>query len=214
MEQGFENFLQELSEQEKILCNDLAFKVRLKISPDTYEYLKKAENLKDFAEALVIATGGGGIATIAWLSSAPLLTKFAIALGLVSVPVTWPVIGAIIGGGSYFVGKKLFNKLRKGTVEEVPKFIKAPIDILALNLLDFLMPVLAKMMIADEQIHPKEREMIVNNLVYKWGYCREFIENYLEKTLNNPKLKNFKYEDIAKLIDSVVKSDKGLARKI
>ena len=75
------------------------------------------------------------------------------------------------------------------------------------------MPVLAKMMIADEQIHPKEREMIVNNLVYKWGYCREFIENYLEKTLNNPKLKNFKYEDIAKLIDSVVKSDKGLNKE-
>ena len=213
MGQNFQDFLHELSKQEKILCNDFVFKAKLKFSYDAYEYLKKAENLKNFAEVLASATAGGAVATIAWWSSASILTKFAIAVGLASVPVSWPVIGIVIGGGSYFGIKKLFNRIKKETVEEIPKFINAPIDLLALNLLDFLMPILAKMITADGYIHPKERKIVVDNLVSNWGYCREFVEIYLNKFLNDPELQDFEYKSVAKSIDEVTKEVKELNRK-
>ena len=210
----FVAFLRELSDKDSILCNDLVFKTKLGISSDTYDYLKKAENLKDFAETLLGAIAGGGGAVVWWWSSAPVLTKFALALGFTSVPLALPIFAAIVGGGTVYLGKRLMKKVKGDLVEEIPKFIKAPIDLLALSILELLFPIVVRIILIDGEVHPKEREKVIHNLVYKWGYCSDIVESYLDKYLGGKSfLDNFSYDKLSKSIDVIVSKDKGIHKE-
>lgn len=212
MDKNFEAFLDEFSKQKQILCSPELFKLKLEMSADTYEYLTKAESLKDFLGALASMATGGGIGAWTWWSSASILTKALVLGGIVSFPPTYPLIGGATALAA-FLGLKKFSAKKKELVKEVPEFTTAPIDFLASTWLDILMPILVKMAVADGKVHAEELETIKNNLTYKWGYCKEVVEDYLNKTLNDPKLQNFDYESVVEMIKTIANSDKGLDKK-
>jgi len=211
MSDSFEDFLKSLQNIESVICNDLAFIKKLRISKETYRYLSKAELLGDFLSLSVGSLAGGTTAVIAWFSSASIFTQIGLALGLVSIPVSWPVVGAIIGGGGFFLGRKIFRKFKNKTIEEVPKYIKAPIDLIANNLLNILFPVAFKIMLSDGELHEKELKTFRKNLVSKWGYCPDFIDFHIELAKNKlTQFQDFKYEDLKELLINISKMDEGL----
>ncbi len=213
MDKSFEEFLDEFSKQKQVLCSPELFKLKLEMSADTYEYLTKAESLKDFLGALASLATGGGVGAWTWWSSASIFTKALVLGGIVSFPPTYPLIGGATALAA-FLGLKKFSAKKKELVKEVPKFTTAPIDLLASTWLGLLMPILVKMTVADGKIRAEELETIKNNLIYKWGYCKEAVENYLNKTLNDPKLQSFDYENIVEMIETIANSDKGLDKKV
>jgi hypothetical protein len=72
---NFEAFLKELAKQKRTLCNYEAFKIRINLSPETYSFLTKAENFKDFIGALASIAAGGSAGTFVWWTSASAFTK-------------------------------------------------------------------------------------------------------------------------------------------
>ena len=210
LREEFNEFLESLNNLEKILCDETTFFRKLKISPDTAKFLKGVENLKSFLEIGAGAFAGGGGALWFWWSSASTFTKLALAMGFASIPLNIIGIGAAVGGIGILTFKTLVKKFRKNLVDEVPKFIKAPVDILAFNVLNILALLSLKIAYEDNEIHPKEIETIINNLVYKWGFCRDFVENYVYNILKTNSLEKISYEDIAKSIKELKNIDKNL----
>jgi len=213
MGQSFEEFLNELSKERRFLCNYDLFKIKLRMSSETYSYLTKAENLKDFVGALASGIAGGAIGAWTWWSSTSFFTQALIHFGIVAFPVAYPVVGGLTAL-TVFLGLKKIADKKKKLVREIPQHTTAPIDFLASTWLSILMPIVVKMAVADGQVHSKELETIKNNLVYKWGYCKEVVEDYLNKTLSDSRLQSFDYKDVLKMIDAIAHSDKGLNKEV
>jgi len=210
LEKEFNEFIESLNNQEKIVCDEKIFFKKLNISPDTAKFLKGVENLKGFLEVGAGAFAGGSGALWIWWSSASTITKLALTMGFASLPLNIIGIGAVVGGIGILTIKTLVKKLRKSFVDEVPKFIKAPIDILAFNVLNILVFLSLKIAYEDGKLDSKELNTITRNLVYKWGFCEDFIEKYISNLLKFEVIKEIPYEDFAKLIKEVKNIDKNI----
>ena len=65
-------------------------------------------------------------------------------------------------------------------VRKLPKYINAPLDMLAIQLFDLMVPLMLKVAKADGETSNKEREVIFEVLHYKWGYNAKYGEAALE----------------------------------
>lgn len=151
------------------------FRMRLQIGSDAFAYLKKTGNLGDFLTVI----GGGGLASAgaatAWFSSLGVLGQMGLAVGVVSNPVGWVALAGASGAAAVYSAKKLFRRAKSHAVEEVPKFINSPIDILGQSIFGLFCPVLLKIAYADGACDPYERELI-REFFMDWGYGEAFLD--------------------------------------
>ena len=149
------------------------FKAKLKIGSKAFGFLSKAENLK---EALNVAGSGAlGAAAVgaSWYSGLGTLGTLGMSLGLVSTPVGW-IAAAGLGGGAAMYGlNRLIKDQRKDSIEEVPKYINTPLDILAANIMEVLLPPLIHVANSDGHFHHLEREKIISHFSDDWGLSRD-----------------------------------------
>ena len=183
---------------------------KIGMTPDSLSWFKKAENLKDLLEVGASALGGAGAGYFMWWSSLSALAKMAVSLGFLSVPMAWPVGGALIATGGVIGLKKLIGKAKKGVVSERPKYINTPLDALAMNTLVLIAPILMKVALADGEFHLLERKRIVDVLSVHWGYCPDFVESYLESMLGTEEFLQFDYSQVRKVINAIAVVEKGL----
>lgn len=108
-------------------------------------------------------------------------------MGSGSTPVGWFLAGAIASGTMWhFVRKRFLKDDRK--VRKSPKCINTPLDMLAVSLLDLMVPSMLRVAKADGETRDKEREVIFEVLQFNWGFNPLFVEAALkciEDTLEN-----------------------------
>lgn len=182
----YADVIAEFESAEEIIENDEKFRKKLGIGADAYRSLKLASRLGPVAAGVagaavasspIVASTlfGGTAATVAgWLG-----------LGLAATtPVGWVIAAGVATGGAYIAYGKLRNKL----VEEVPRQIDAPLDVLATSVIAFLMPVAFRLALADGNVDDRERRKIKDYFVNEWGYSESFVDGKIDEFRNEPDL--------------------------
>ena len=192
------------SDEKKMLVSDpLRFKRQLGIGQKAYGSLRKRENLRTFVEALSV----GGIASAAAGSKVVAGTFFAktgllsgalsgIGLGAAAVtPIGWVLASGVVFGGAYAAASTLLERNKETGLIVVPKYINTPLDVIAVALLDLMLPVSLKVATSDGQLCEKERGTIKRYFVETWGYSSAYVGKRI--TEFEERLEGLTYEPLA-----------------
>ena len=180
--------MSQYDEPEEIIAHDLIFKSRLGIGEEEYNYLKRKKNLADFVGAIGVGGAAVGVA-----SSTTIATTFFPASGFLATlglgaaaitPIGWVIGAGVLAGGVYLGARKL---LEAGGNEKVfiPKFINTPLDLIANELLGFMLPLSLRIAISDGRIIKSEIDAIVEHYAEDWGYSRAFVDRAIKETKSN-----------------------------
>ena len=181
-------------EIESVVADPDKFRMKLGIGLDAFRFLRNAKNMGDF---ITVATGGtaaAGTAFAAWTTSLGTLGHLGLAFGLASTPVGWFAAAGAGGAAAFFLVGKLFRKARASAIDEVPKFINSPLDVIAVSICNLIAPVLLKIAHADSNFCESEREIIQSYFVREWGICPDYVDGLLDYDLT--KLDEFPWEDL------------------
>lgn len=182
----YADVIAEFESAEEIIADDEKFRNKLGVGADAYRTLKITSRLGPFAAGaagaavasspfVASAFFGGTAATVAgWLG-----------LGLAATtPVGWIIAAGAATGGAYMA----YGKMRKKLVDEVPRQINTPLDVLATSVIGFLMPVALRLALADGRVDDRERRTIKNYFVNGWGYSVSFADRKIDEFQNEPDL--------------------------
>ena len=186
-------------EPEEIIADDLRFKSRLGIGEEEYNYLKRKKNLADFVGAIGVGGAAVGVA-----SSATVATTFFPASGFLATlgfgaaaatPVGWVIGAGVLVGGVYLGARKRLGAGKDEKYTHVPKHINTPLDLIADELLGFMLPLSLRIAISDGQITKSERDEIVAHYAKDWGYSRAFVATAIKETESN--IGSMSYESLS-----------------
>jgi len=187
MHEGYADVIAQIESAEEIIADDDKFRKKLGIGADAYRSLKVASWLGP--------TAFGGV-TGAAVASSPVVagTFFGatgataqvagwLGLGLAAAtPVGWVVAASVVTGaaatGTYALYRR---KVKSKLVEEVPKQINSPLDVLATSVGGFLMPVSLRLALADGNVDDRERQKIKEFFVNEWGYSESYTTRKIEE---------------------------------
>jgi len=201
------DFLVELSEQEMIICNKDRFVEALNI---------KVKEIGKSVRSILSPVLGG---SIAWevvkdliLTNTGILTKFLIMVGLASTPLTYPLIGLATGAALGYVVSKKLDSLDELTVKKIPKYINAPLDLVASSWIDLLSTILVKILTVDKNyLTENEREFLVSLFEEKYGYCRKFLESYFRaREFSIEEIRRLDYTFISQALKELSRREKGI----
>ena len=160
------------------LSHPACFKQALHIGEDAYKSLTiKRQSLKllgplgaagagaAVASSPVVATTffGGGI--LAWLGIATATT-----------PIGWVIATAVLSGTAWTGITRMLEGFSSKRVDQIPKFINTPLDLLAVGIFDLICPLAVKLAAVDGEITDQERAEIARYFVGTWGYHDEFVK--------------------------------------
>ena len=164
------------------LSHPVCFKQALHIGEDAYKSLTiKRQSLKllgplgaagagaAIASSPVVATtffSGGGILSgiLGWFGIATAAT-----------PIGWVIATAALSGTAWAGVTRMLGDLSSKRVDQIPKFINTPLDLLAVSIFDLICPLAVKLAAVDGEIHEQERAEIARYFVGTWGYDEEFV---------------------------------------
>jgi tellurite resistance protein len=171
------------------------FKARLQIGAEAFKVLSAAENLG----SVMSVVGGAGLlstgAAVAWFSSLGVMGQIGLMVGAVSTPVGWIGLAGVGGAVATYGTRKALKSARGEAVIEVPKYIRTPIDMLALMLFNLMAAVALKIAHSDGEYCVQEREAIERYLVRGWGFNPTFIATNLKRVQLG--LDSFSYDQLA-----------------
>ncbi|MDE0457013.1 MAG: TerB family tellurite resistance protein [Chromatiales bacterium] len=185
MREEYADIYAQIESAEDIIADDEKFRKRLGIGADAYRSLKTASWLGP--------TAFGGVTGAAVASSPIVATTFFggtastvagwLGLGLAATtPVGWVVAAGVVAGatatGAYTLYRK---KVREKLIDEVPRQINSPLDVVATSVGGFLMPVALNLALADGSVDDSERREIKDFFVNGWGYSESYAERKLEE---------------------------------
>jgi hypothetical protein len=174
----------------RILCNELLFKTKLDIPVEKYNWLKEEKNLEAIKNRII--------------SDYQPIVIFEFPIFPLSLPFVMKLMTKYI---AWCERKRLRKEL------DLTKEFRTPLDFLASGVLEILILVIVKIFVPNGRVDTNSLKVIVNNLTYQWGYCKEVVEISLEQVLSKPRLQNFKYDNAKMLVDSIAKLIDGLDRE-
>ncbi|TNC74920.1 TerB family tellurite resistance protein [Rubellimicrobium roseum] len=169
---------------ERVVADDLRFKLRLGIGDEAYASIKLGKRLYKLWDVGGVAATGGAVA-----ASAPVATTFfagsgvlsALGLGAAAVtPVGWVAAAAVATGGAYYGVTRLLSSYSGSRVQVIPTFINTPIDELGMSLLDLMGTLAVKLAEIDGRFDAEERAAIRDYFVKDWGYDPAYVASALD----------------------------------
>jgi tellurite resistance protein len=193
LDQELEAFWAE--EPSTVIDDTEVFKARLQIGAEAFKVLSAAENMG----SMMSMVGGAGLfstgATAAWFSSLGVMGKIGLMVGTVSTPMGWIGLAGAGGAVATYGVSKFLKSAKDEAVVEVPKYIRSPIDMLALLIFNLMAAVALKIAHADGKYCIQEREVIERYLVRGWGFNPTFIATNLKRVQLG--LDKFSYDQLA-----------------
>lgn len=174
---------------ERVVADDLRFKLRLGIGDEAYTSIKLGKRLYKLWDVSGVAATGAAAA-----ASAPVASTFFAGGGLLSAlgfgaaavtPVGWVAAAAVATGGAYYGVTRLLNSYSDSRVQVIPTFINTPIDELGMSLLDLMGTLAVKLAEIDGHHDTRERDAIRDHLVGDWGYDPTYVERALDLLVAN-----------------------------
>lgn len=187
----------------KIVENELQFKVKLNIGDEAFGYLKNAKNIQHTIEVLMGGGMAAGATYLGWAGSIGVLGQVGLALGLVATPIGLIALAGGLGTAAMFGMKKLGDGAESKAFTKIPNFINTPLDILAINIFQVLVPVAVKIALSDGLFDKSERDCITKSLQKDWGFSDEFISLEIAKVIEN--IDDFEFRVLRSYIDDVFK---------
>lgn len=177
-----EQLIEDLGAVELVVADSNKFKIKLGIGEDAYTSLRIKNWLDTVSQAKdAVGVGSVGAATVAGLfPTAGALTKFGIALGVASAPVSAPVVmlaaagAALVSGGAYFGAMRLMSSTGSSRVETIPKFINTPIDLLGATIFDVMAGLAVKVAEFSGPVDDAERAAIIAYFDEEWGISPDY----------------------------------------
>ena len=182
----YADVIAKIENTEEIIADDLKFRHKLGIGEDAYGTLKVASRLSPvFAGAAGAAVASSPVVASAFFGGTAATVAGWLGLGLAATtPVGWVIAAGVATGGAYMG----MRGIRKKLIDEVPKQISAPLDVLAKSVVGFLMPVAFRLALADGNVDDRERRKIKDYFVNEWGYSESFAEQKIDEFWNEPDL--------------------------
>jgi hypothetical protein len=184
--------MEEASKLEKIVVDDLRFRLQLGITDSSLSSLKYKKITMDLLDF------GSGAATGAGLASSAIVAKtFFAGSGLLSMlglatavtPIGWVVAAGLAGGGLSVYFNKVMRKDDKN-VFVIPKNIHSELDLLAVKLIEQMLPLVvyacANSIEKEQQLGNKIRKYFVED----WGYSEQVVCQIYEIAWQNYKTIN------------------------
>ena len=175
MSDSIDDFFADVGQQ-SVVQDPFRFKARLRIGAEAFTVLSKAENLKDFVNLFSGSVAAAGVAGATWYGGLGTLGSIGLSIGLVSTPIGWLAAAGVAGGAAVFGLNRLIKKAKKGAVDEVPKYVNTPLDVLATNMVNLMLPPMVYISGADGTYDEREREIVIRHFVEGWGISQSFIE--------------------------------------
>lgn len=170
-------------EIERVVANQERFKARIGTGASAFSSLRVADILRELWDVGGAAgTGAGVMASPAIASTffAPSGVAAFFGLGVATTPVGW-VIGAGAAAGGLFYGvNSLFRTYYGSRVDEIPRFLNTPIDVLGASFLDLVGSLAIKVAAIDGNIDARERKVIADYFIEEWGYDPDYTSRALD----------------------------------
>jgi uncharacterized tellurite resistance protein B-like protein len=169
--------------KETMVSEPIKFKARLGIGEKAFKLLRAREHLTTFTEAL----GVGAVASTAATSTVVATSFFAptgmvasalsfVGLGTAAVtPVGWALAAGVLSSAAYVGVSRFFERSKDSHLIVVPKFINTPLEVIALALIELMLPVSLKIAKADGAIVESERKTMLDFYHREWGYSEAFL---------------------------------------
>ena len=182
----YADIITKMENAEEIIADDQKFRHKLGIGENAYGTLKLASRLSPVAAGVAgAAAASSPIVASAFFGGTAATVAGWMGLGLAATtPVGWVIAAGVATGGAY-MGMK---QIRKKFIEEVPRQISPPLDVLATSVVGFLMPVAIRLALADGNVDNRERRKIKDYFVNEWGYSESFAERKIDEFQNEPAL--------------------------
>ncbi|MEM6483963.1 MAG: TerB family tellurite resistance protein [Pseudomonadota bacterium] len=168
------------TEIDAVVANPDQFRRKLGIGREAFRLLSAVENTGSYVSAISSGAGAAGVSYAAWLSSLGVFGQVGLALGVVATPVGMVGAAGAVGAGTFLLTHRLLKRLRRETVEEVPKFINSPLDLLGISISEILAPTLCKIVLADDDVTETEVARVRSYLIDEWGYDETFVAPLLQ----------------------------------
>lgn len=168
---------------EQVIADPLRFKQRLRIGRQAFRVLQTKDTLQDFWNAAGAGAAGATIASSSYVATtffAPTGLMAWLGLATAATPVGWVLAAAIGCVGLYFCASRGLAADQR-FVDEIPKFISTPLDLLGLGLFSLMSPLVIRVALVDGHFDRREREAILEHLIADWGYDRAFATQELAR---------------------------------
>ena len=195
---------------EVIVAEPLKFKAKLGIGERAYTSLRARENMSTFSEALGVGTAAASVAgstTVAGTFFAS--TGFLSTIGLgaaAATPIGWVIAAGVISGGAYMGVSRLLEKRKDNGLIVIPKYINTPLDVIAVALIEIMLPVSLKIAKADGIIQDSELKTINAHFSDEWGYSSGFVNRLINEYQNQTD--NVSYSALAKSLGTYCSESK------
>lgn len=186
-----EDRLRKFGHVERVIENEDRFKAKVGAGAGVFTSLKMADLLGDFGKTGSFAGAGAGGGSLIASALAP---KGLAALLTIFNPVSpLPyIVGASVASAGMFYGvTRLYRSYYGSRVEEIPRFLNTPIDVLGASFMDLVGSLAIKVAAIDGEIDQAERRVINEYFVDEWGYDPDYTShalNLLEETTNEQRV--------------------------
>ena len=184
-------------EPAQVIADSKQFRLKLGIGMDAYKTLSKVCDIAPLLSGGAIGTSAG----LVGLQGSAGLLGF---IGLGSTPVGWVALAGVVGASAFYGGSQLLKKAKQGAVEEIPKYINSPVDVIASSILFFIAPIVFKLAKLDGRISDEEKAFIHEYFVDEWGFDKTYINAQLAALIEASDTVNF--DEICLKIDELVKT--------
>lgn len=174
-------------ESETIISEPIRFKEKLGIGEKAYGLLRMREHLSTFTEALgvgatVSTATSSSVVAGAFFTQGGMFASALSAIGLAPVAVTpigWVVAAGLASGAAYIGVSRFFERSKDSHLIIIPKHINTPLDVIALALIELMLPISLKIADSDGSICSREGKTIRDFYHGQWGYSEAFLERVI-----------------------------------
>ncbi|MEI4486243.1 TerB family tellurite resistance protein [Frigidibacter sp. MR17.14] len=158
---------------ERVVQDDLRFRLKLGIGEDAYWSMKSGKLLTKVVETGAVgaagaAVAGSGAVASTFFSASGILASLGMGAAAVT-PVGWVAAAAVVCAGSYLGVTRLAERYGSSRVSKIPAFINTPVDVLGMTIVDMIGTVAIKIASIDGVVLEEEREAIIESFVLDWG---------------------------------------------
>lgn len=184
-------------EPEQVIADSKQFRLKLGIGMDAYKTLSRVCDIAPLLSGGAIGTSAG----LVGLQGSAGLLGF---IGLGSTPIGWVALASVVGASAFYGGNQLLKKAKQGAVQEIPKYINSPVDVIASSILFFVAPIVLKLAKLDGQISDEEKAFILQYFVNEWGFDNAYVDAQFPLLIEASDAINF--NEISHKIDELVKT--------
>jgi len=201
--------------KESIINEPLRFKVKLGVDESAFEFLGAKEHLATFTKALRFGWDASklarspGVAGSFFARSSILST---LGLGAATTPIVWILAAGVLSGAAYVGVRQLFVRSKDTHQVIVPPYINTPLDVIAVALMELMLPVSLKVANSDNVISKKERAVFRDYYVDQWGYNSLFLDRMITEYEEN--LDSISFAALSKSLKEYCRSNPDTDPKI